>query len=72
MMIVIGIPNSVYLLNKFQSEYLIHGNKIKAMSRGMMGDKEMETRGAIMGGLLLYLAFVMLFIHLLQILGNRR
>lgn len=33
LMIVIGIPNSVYLLNKYQADYMIHGNKIKAMSR---------------------------------------
>lgn len=31
--IVIGIPNSVYLLNKFHQEFAKHGNKIKAISR---------------------------------------
>ena len=31
--IVIGIPNAVYLLNKFHQEYARHGNKIKAISR---------------------------------------
>jgi len=30
--VVIGIPNSVYLLNKYHQEYEIHGNKIKAIS----------------------------------------
>jgi len=33
LLIVIGIPNSVFLLNKFHSEYKIHGNKIKALHR---------------------------------------
>jgi predicted RND superfamily exporter protein len=33
LMIVIGIPNCVFLLNKYHSEFKIHGNKIKALSR---------------------------------------
>lgn len=33
LIIVIGIPNCVYLLNKFQSEYAHHGNKIMALQR---------------------------------------
>ena len=33
LMIVIGIPNCVFLLNKYQHEYRNHGNKIKALSR---------------------------------------
>lgn len=31
--VVIGIPNSVYLLNKYHQEFERHGNKIKAISR---------------------------------------
>ena len=31
--VVIGIPNSIYLLNKFHQEYAKHGNKAKALSR---------------------------------------
>lgn len=31
--VVIGIPNSVYLLNKYHQEYENHGNKIMAISR---------------------------------------
>ena len=31
--VVIGIPNSIYLLNKYHQEYSIHGNKMKALSR---------------------------------------
>ncbi len=33
LLIVIGIPNSVFLLNKYHSEYRNHGNKIKALQR---------------------------------------
>jgi len=33
LLIVIGIPNSIYMLNKFHHEYLSHGNKIKALHR---------------------------------------
>lgn len=29
--VVIGIPNSIYLLNKYHYEFLIHGNKIEAI-----------------------------------------
>lgn len=31
--VVIGIPNGVYLLNKYHQEFVKHGNKIKALSR---------------------------------------
>ena len=33
LLIVIGIPNSIYMLNKFHYEYVRHGNKIKALQR---------------------------------------
>lgn len=33
LMIVIGVENSIFLLNKYYSEYFLHGNKIKALSR---------------------------------------
>ncbi|MDG5799406.1 MMPL family transporter [Marinilabiliaceae bacterium ANBcel2] len=33
LIIVIGIPNSVFMLNKFHNEYRIHGNKVKALQR---------------------------------------
>lgn len=33
LIIVIGVPNSVYLLNKFHQEFKEHGNKIKALNR---------------------------------------
>jgi len=33
LIIVIGVPNCVYLLNKYHSEYKKHGNKAKALTR---------------------------------------
>lgn len=33
LIVVIGIPNCVYFLNKYHSEYAIHGNKIKSLVR---------------------------------------
>ncbi|MGR6087363.1 MAG: efflux RND transporter permease subunit [Arcticibacter sp.] len=33
LIMVIGIPNCVFLINKFQSEYVMHKNKVKALSR---------------------------------------
>ncbi|MGB3181382.1 MAG: efflux RND transporter permease subunit [Cyclobacteriaceae bacterium] len=33
LIVVIGIPNSVYLLNKYHQEFNLHGQKMKALSR---------------------------------------
>ncbi len=33
LIMVIGLPNCIFLINKYQSEFLIHGNKIKALTR---------------------------------------
>jgi len=33
LLIVIGIPNSVFMINKFHGEFVVHGNKIKALQR---------------------------------------
>jgi uncharacterized protein len=33
LLIVIGIPNSIYMLNKFHNEFILHGNKVKALQR---------------------------------------
>lgn len=33
LLIVIGIPNSIYMLNKYHNEYKQHGNNIKALQR---------------------------------------
>lgn len=31
--VVIGIPNAIYLMNKYHTEFVAHGNKILAISR---------------------------------------
>lgn len=36
LLIVIGIPNSIYILNKYHHEYRLHGNKILALKRVIM------------------------------------
>ena len=33
LLIVIGIPNSIYMLNKYHNEFRSHGNKIKSLQR---------------------------------------
>jgi predicted RND superfamily exporter protein len=33
LVIVIGIPNCIFLTNKYQQEYSAHGNKAKALQR---------------------------------------
>ncbi|WP_031426333.1 efflux RND transporter permease subunit [Flavimarina sp. Hel_I_48] len=33
LIIVIGIPNCIFLINKYQQEYKIHGNQVKALQR---------------------------------------
>lgn len=33
LIIVIGIPNCIFLINKYQQEYKTHGNKVKALQR---------------------------------------
>ncbi|MFN5323370.1 MAG: efflux RND transporter permease subunit [Bacteroidota bacterium] len=33
LIMVIGIPNCVFLINKYQSEYVAHKNRVKALSR---------------------------------------
>lgn len=35
LIMVIGIPNCIFLINKYQSEYLSHGNKIKSLARSI-------------------------------------
>lgn len=33
LIMVIGVPNCIFIINKYQEELLFHGNKIKALSR---------------------------------------
>lgn len=35
LIMVIGLPNCIFLVNKYQSEFLLHGNKIKALARSI-------------------------------------
>jgi predicted RND superfamily exporter protein len=35
LIMVIGLPNCIFLINKYQSEYVSHGNKIKALQRSI-------------------------------------
>lgn len=35
LIMVIGIPNCVFLINKYHSEFSLHGNKIKAIARSI-------------------------------------
>lgn len=39
LVMVIGLPNCIFLINKYQNEFLKHGNKIKAIARSV------ETQG---------------------------
>jgi predicted RND superfamily exporter protein len=35
LIMVIGLPNCIFLINKYQSEFVAHGNKIKALQRSI-------------------------------------
>lgn len=35
LIMVIGLPNCIFLINKYHSEFLAHGNKIKALARSI-------------------------------------
>ncbi len=35
LIMVIGLPNCIFLVNKYQSEFMAHGNKIKALARSI-------------------------------------
>lgn len=35
LIMVIGLPNCIFLINKYQSEFVQHGNKIKAITRSI-------------------------------------
>ena len=46
--------------------------RIKMMANGMTEDGQMQTKGAVIGALRLYLDFINLFVRLLRIFGRRR
>lgn len=35
LIMVIGLPNCIFLINKYQAEFMLHGNKIKALQRSI-------------------------------------
>lgn len=35
LIMVIGLPNCIFLINKYHSEFVLHGNKIKAITRSI-------------------------------------
>ncbi|MCD6019391.1 MAG: hypothetical protein K0S53_2512 [Bacteroidetes bacterium] len=35
LIMVIGLPNCIFLINKYQSEFVLHGNKIKSITRSI-------------------------------------
>jgi uncharacterized protein len=35
LIMVIGLPNCIFLINKYQSEFLLHGRKLKAIARSV-------------------------------------
>lgn len=35
LIMVIGLPNCIFLINKYQSEFLAHGNKMKSLARSI-------------------------------------
>lgn len=52
LIIVIGVENSIFLLNKYLSEYREHGNKIKALSRmiSRIGNANLLTNSTTAAG----------------------
>lgn len=52
LLIVIGVENSIFLLNKYLSEYRDHGNKIKALSRmiSRIGNANLLTNATTAAG----------------------
>lgn len=36
LLIVIGVPNCIFLINKYHNEYISHGNKVKSLQRTIM------------------------------------
>ncbi len=52
LLIVIGVENSIFLLNKYLDEYRIHGNKVKALSRmiSRIGNANLLTNATTAAG----------------------
>ena len=52
LLIVIGVENSIFLLNKYLNEYRLHGNKVKALSRmiSRIGNANLLTNATTAAG----------------------
>lgn len=52
LLIIIGVENSIFLLNKYLSEYRDHGNKVKALSRmiSRIGNANLLTNATTAAG----------------------
>ena len=52
LIIVIGVENSIFLLNKYLSEFRLHGNKVKALSRmiSSIGNANLLTNATTAAG----------------------
>jgi predicted RND superfamily exporter protein len=52
LLIIIGVENSIFLLNKYLSEYREHGNKVKALSRmiSLIGNANLLTNATTAAG----------------------
>ena len=52
LLIIIGVENSIFLLNKYLSEYREHGNKVKALSRmiSRIGNANLLTNATTAAG----------------------
>lgn len=52
LLIVIGVENSIFLLNKYLDEYRLHGNKVKALSRmiSRIGNANLLTNATTAAG----------------------
>jgi predicted RND superfamily exporter protein len=52
LLIVIGVENSIFLLNKYLNEYKLHGNKVKALSRmiSRIGNANLLTNATTAAG----------------------
>jgi hydrophobe/amphiphile efflux-3 (HAE3) family protein len=68
LLIVIGVENSIFLLNKYLTEYREHGNKVKALSRmiSRIGNANLLTNATTAVG---FAAFVITGNHLLVEFG---
>lgn len=56
LIIVIGVPNCIFLVNKFHTEFKLHGNKVRALSRVIekIGNATLLTNATTASGFLTF------------------